>query len=116
MIEVATRAIQASEIDAEVQQAIEALADIETRYERERDGLHKWVGPETAKQRLLIVLNTRKTQERQPLTAFLAEAYRAYAAQHKQSSAHHAEERRTQTGLGWRLAPGAPCGGYEVPR
>ena len=76
MIEVGTRAIQASEIDAEIQRAKEALVDIETRYERERDGLEKWVGPETSKHRLLTVLNTRRNQERQPLTAFLADAYR----------------------------------------
>ena len=76
MIEVGTRAIQASEIDAEIQRAKEALVDIETRYERERDGLEKWVGPESSKHRLLTVLNTRRNHERQPLTAFLADAYR----------------------------------------
>ena len=56
-----------AEVIAETDEALAALLDIDTRYERERDGLDKWVGPEPAKQRLLARLQARRKADREPI-------------------------------------------------
>jgi hypothetical protein len=60
-----------SDVIAETQEAIAALEDIDARYERERDGIQRWLGPQQAKERLLARLHARRLAEREPLVRWL---------------------------------------------
>ena len=55
---------QADEIVPAVQSALAALADLETRYEMERERLESWRGPKAAKERLAASLQERYRAER----------------------------------------------------
>jgi hypothetical protein len=55
---------QVDEIVPAVQSALAALADIETRYEIERERLDAWRGPTAAKERLAATLQERYRAER----------------------------------------------------
>ena len=56
---------------AERQEAVAALEDIDARYERDRDGIQNWLGPQQAKDRLLARLHARRLAEREPLVRWL---------------------------------------------
>ena len=60
-----------SDLTAERQEAVAALQDIDLRYEREREGLEIWLGPQHAKERLLARLYARPLAEREPLVQWL---------------------------------------------
>jgi hypothetical protein len=47
--------------------AIALLADIDARYERERDALDEWSGSERAKKRMLERLQAHRQAEREPV-------------------------------------------------
>jgi hypothetical protein len=51
----------------EVKTAIALLADIDARYERERDALDRWSGSERAKKRMLERLQAHHQAEREPV-------------------------------------------------
>ena len=51
----------------EADTAIALLADIDARYERERDALDKWSGSERAKKRMLERLQAHRQAEREPV-------------------------------------------------
>ena len=51
----------------EAETAIALLADIDARYERERDALDKWSGSERAKKRILERLQAHRRAEREPV-------------------------------------------------
>ncbi len=55
---------QVDEIVPAVQSALAALADLETRYEIERERLDAWRGPKPAKERLSAALQERYRAER----------------------------------------------------
>ncbi len=55
---------QVDEIVPAVQSALAALADLETRYEIERERLEGWRGPKPAKERLSAALLERYRAER----------------------------------------------------
>ena len=50
----------------EIQSMLKALADVEVRYERERDRLNRSPEPAAVKKRLLARLRDRRRQEREP--------------------------------------------------
>ena len=60
-----------SDLVAERQEAVAALEDIDARYERDRDGIQTWLGPQHAKDRLLARLHARRLAEREPLVRWL---------------------------------------------
>ena len=55
---------QVDEIVPAVQSALAALADLDTRYEIERERLDGWRGPKPAKERLSAALQERYRAER----------------------------------------------------
>ncbi len=50
----------------QLQQALAALADVEVRYETDRESLEQWSGPEAIKNRLAAQLDERYRREREP--------------------------------------------------
>jgi hypothetical protein len=67
---------QADELLPEVHNALAALADLETRYETERERLERWSGPPATKDRLAALLRDRYRAEREQQSEFLAELQR----------------------------------------
>ena len=59
----------------EIRMALTALADVEARYEDDRESLEGWSGPKAIRIRLLDRLELRHAQERQALVQQLAELY-----------------------------------------
>ena len=59
------------ELASERAEAVAALEDIDARYERERDGIQNWLGPQQSKERLLARLHARRRAEREPLVEWL---------------------------------------------
>jgi hypothetical protein len=59
----------------EIQRALAVLADIETRFELDRESLAKWAGPEALRSRFVKMLEIRRAQERDPLVQRLAELH-----------------------------------------
>jgi hypothetical protein len=59
------------DLGAEREEAVAALEDIDARYERDRDGIQRWIGPPQAKERLLARLHARRLAEREPLVRWL---------------------------------------------
>ena len=53
-----------SDLTPEIQSTLAALADVETRYEIERERLEGWRGPKPAKERLSAALQERYRAER----------------------------------------------------
>ncbi len=60
-------------LTGEVQTALAALADIETRFAVDQERLDRWRGPAAAKARLLADLQSRRQAERGPVMERLAE-------------------------------------------
>ncbi len=67
--------IDPSGLSPEIRTALAALSDIDARYESDREGLKGWSGPESARQRLLNLLEARHQREREPLVQHLAELH-----------------------------------------
>src|SRR4051812_25829203 len=55
-----------------LRRTLASLADVEMRYEAERDYLEEWSGPEVVKQRLIAALNARWRNDREPIVERLA--------------------------------------------
>jgi len=55
-----------------LQSTLASLADVEVRYEAERDYLEEWSGPEEVKQRLIAALQSRWCKDREPIVERLA--------------------------------------------
>jgi len=64
----------------ELQRVLAALADLDFRYETERDHLEEWSGPEEVKQRLLAELDQKHRATREPYAMQVAELERQLAA------------------------------------
>ncbi len=64
----------------ELQRVLAALADLDFRYETERDHLDEWSGPEEVKQRLLADLEQKHRATREPHARQVAELERQLAA------------------------------------
>jgi hypothetical protein len=69
-------ALPPADLAAEIASATAALADIEARYRRDREGILRWVGPDAAKQRLLARLDASRVRDREELVQWLADARR----------------------------------------
>ena len=69
-------ALSPAELAAEMSSAVAALADIEARYRRDRDGILRWVGPDIAKRRLLTRLEASRVRDREELVHWLGDARR----------------------------------------
>ena len=54
-----------------LQSALAMLADLDTRYEIERDHLEGWRGPDEVKERLMAALKAGWRREREPLVGRL---------------------------------------------
>jgi hypothetical protein len=65
-----------SDLTPEIQHTLAALADVETRYEVERERLDHWTGPTQIKSRLLACLEARHQGDRLPLVQRLADLQR----------------------------------------
>lgn len=63
--------LSGDEAEIEAEEALAALEDIDARYERDREGLQKWLGPERAKERLLARLQARRKADREPVVTRL---------------------------------------------
>lgn len=64
----------------DLQQALALLANVEVRYEVERDCLEDWPGPQATKARLVAELEERRAADRKRLQAYLAVLRRKAAA------------------------------------
>ena len=64
----------------ELQRVLAALADLDVRYETERDHLEEWSGPEEVKQHLLADLEQKHRATREPYAMRVAELERQLAA------------------------------------
>lgn len=73
-------ALSPAELVADMAAAAAALADIEARYARDRDGILRWLGPDAAKRRLLARLEASRLGDREELVEWLSEAHRLAAA------------------------------------
>jgi hypothetical protein len=69
-----------SDLTPEIQRALAALADVETRYEVERERLDQFMGPTPLKTRLLARLEARRQGDRMPLVQRLADLQREMTA------------------------------------
>ena len=76
-------ALSPVELASEMAGAIAALADLEARYERDREGILRWVGPEPSKKRLLARLQDSRARDREELAHWLADAYRHSISRHE---------------------------------
>jgi len=65
---------------AEASRLLAALADLDARYETQRDHLDAWSGPEAVKQRLLADLEQKHRATREPYAMQVAALERQIAA------------------------------------
>lgn len=73
-------------IMTDIQDALAALADVELRYETDRERLDRWSGPESIKARLLEQVENAHHRAREPLLRRLVDLQTA-AARHWSSAA-----------------------------
>jgi hypothetical protein len=69
------REVDLNDLAPAIRSTLAALAEVETRYEGDRERLEGWSGPKAIRLRLLDHLEARHRQERQPLVQQLAELY-----------------------------------------
>ena len=67
-------------LTSEIQAALAALADVETRYEADRAQVEQWTGPAAWKARLRAGVEAGHPREREPLVQRLAELHREMTA------------------------------------
>jgi hypothetical protein len=72
---VARREVDLSDLAPEIRSTLAALAEVETRYESDRECLEGWSGSNAIRLRLLSHLEARHRRERQPLVQQLAALY-----------------------------------------
>lgn len=65
------------DLSLEIESTLEELADLESRYEADRERLRRWPDPERVKQAFLEQLEARHDRDRQPLIQKLADLQRA---------------------------------------
>jgi hypothetical protein len=63
------------DLTPEMQSTLAALADVEDRFEADRECLAGWMGPEAVRQKLTAHLDARHAREREPLVQRLAELH-----------------------------------------
>jgi hypothetical protein len=68
--------VDAGDLTPEIQSALAALADVETRYEVDRAQMDRLTGPAAWKARLRAGIEARHMRERQPLVQRLADLQR----------------------------------------
>jgi hypothetical protein len=85
-----------ADLTPEIQAALAALADVETRYEADRAQMEHWTGPAAWKARLCAGVEARHMRERQPLVQRLADLHREMTAALILRGPPHIEQ-------GWRL-------------
>ena len=66
-----------TDLTPEIQRTLASLADVETRYEIERERLDHWSGPTPLKSRILARIEARHQGDRLPLVQRLADLQRA---------------------------------------
>jgi hypothetical protein len=59
-------------LTAEIQRVLAALSEVEACYERDRDCLKGWAGPEAIRARFVEQLDARHAEAREPLVQRLA--------------------------------------------
>jgi hypothetical protein len=69
-----------TDLGPEIQRALAALADVETRYEVECEQVDRWSGPMAWKDRVRAGIEARHMRERQPLVQRLADLQREMTA------------------------------------
>lgn len=65
-----------ADLGPEIQRALSALADVETRYEVERERMKRWTGPTAWKDRVRAGIEARYMRDREPLVQRLADLQR----------------------------------------
>jgi hypothetical protein len=60
------------DLTSQIQAALVALADLETRYQMDRDALLEWTGPGALKRRFVDQLEAHHAREQEPLVQRLA--------------------------------------------
>jgi hypothetical protein len=65
----------AGDLTPEMQSTLAALADVEARFEADRECLAGWMGPEAVRQKLTAHLEATHAREREPLVQRLAELH-----------------------------------------
>jgi hypothetical protein len=69
-----------ADLGPEIQRALAALADVETRYEIECEQMERWAGPVAWKDRVRAGIEARHMRERQPIVQRLADLQREMTA------------------------------------
>ncbi len=62
-----------NDLTSELQTTLAALADVEVRYEIDRERLEAWDGPDAIKQKFAAQLEQRRQQDREPYVQRLAD-------------------------------------------
>ncbi len=65
-----------SDLPPEIEQILARLAEIDARYETDRESLALWSGPAAIRKRLMARLGERHDHDRQPLVQRLADLQR----------------------------------------
>src|SRR4051812_43565893 len=71
----ALNAVELGGLGPEIRRALAVLAEVEARYERDRESLVAWQGPNALKRRCLDQLETRHAREREPVVQRLAQLH-----------------------------------------
>jgi len=91
-----------------LQSALARLADVDVRYEIERDYLEEWSGPDEVKQRLIAMLEAGRRRDREPIVqqlTWLEEQIRKPRPEHRpESMRHEGEVSSNKNELGHRSA------------
>jgi hypothetical protein len=69
-----------ADLGPEIQRALAALADVETRYEVECEQMERWTGPVAWKDRVRAGIEARHMRDRQPIVQRLADLQREMTA------------------------------------
>jgi len=80
-----------------LQSTLATLADLDTRYEIERDYLEEWTGPDEVKERLMAALEAGWQRDREPIVGRLT---RLQSQMRAPASAHRPEGVRHEGGVG----------------
>ena len=75
-----TAPIYPDEIEGALQNALACLADLDMRYDEEKDRLAQWNGPRETKMRLAVELAELHQRDREPYVLLLAELHRRMQA------------------------------------
>jgi hypothetical protein len=70
-----TSVLDPGDLTPEMQRTLATLADVEHRFEADRECLAGWVGPEAVRQKLTTRLEASHARQREPLVQRLAELH-----------------------------------------